>query len=128
MPVHQVLSRVLLIQSMSTPVHEHTICQFAADLSASVGWGTIRSYLSAVRFYQISAGLPDPALAALPMLSYVLKGIHRKIPDSTRSKRLPITPHLLRKMHACSLVPRPCSGRSTTPCSGQLAAWGSLGL
>ena len=53
-----------------------------------------------MRFYQISAGLPDPALAALPMLSYVLKGIHRKIPDSTRSKRLPITPHLLRKMHA----------------------------
>ena len=37
------------------PVHEHPICQFAADLSASVGWGTIRSYLSAVRFYQISA-------------------------------------------------------------------------
>ena len=82
------------------PVHEHTICQFAADLSASVGWETIRSYLSAVRFYQISARLPDPALAALPMLSYVLKGIHRKIPDSTRSKRLPITPHLLHKMHA----------------------------
>ena len=34
------------------------------------------------------------------MLAYLLKGIRKKTPDNARSKRLPITPALLRKMHA----------------------------
>ena len=82
------------------PLTESNVCLFAADVSESVGWGTIRSYLSGLRFYQITAGLPDPALASLPMLAYLLKGIRKKTPDCVRSKRLPITPDLLRKMHA----------------------------
>ena len=81
------------------PLTEHTLCQFAAVLSESVSWGTICSYLSALRFYQICAGLPDPSLASLPRLAYLMKGIHRSLPDHTRDKRLPITPDLLRKLH-----------------------------
>lgn len=69
-------------------------------MSESVNWGTIRSYLSALRFYQISAGLPDPSLTNFPRLPYVLKGVHKKKPDHTRPRRLPITPDLLRKMYA----------------------------
>lgn len=65
-----------------------------------MSWGTIRSYLSALRFHQISSGLPDPAYTSLPRLSYILKGIHRSRTDRTRGKRLPITPELLRRMHA----------------------------
>lgn len=42
------------------PLTEYTLCQFATTLSESVSWGTIRSYLSALRFFQISAGLSDP--------------------------------------------------------------------
>ena len=62
--------------------------------------GTIRSYLSALRFQQISVGLSDPAYTSFPRLSYILKGIHRNKPDCVRGKRLPITPSLLRQIHA----------------------------
>jgi hypothetical protein len=34
------------------------------------------------------------------MLAYLLKGIRKKTPDCARNKRLPITPDLLRKIHA----------------------------
>ena len=69
-------------------------------MSKSVGWGTIRSYLSAARFYQISAGLPDPVINAFPRLTYVMKGIRKKTPAHARDKRLPITPTILRKIYA----------------------------
>ena len=77
------------------PLIEHTLCQFAASLSESVGWGMIRSYLSALRFYQISSGLPDPSTSRL---TYLLKGICKMTPGHSRTKRLPITPDLLRKL------------------------------
>ena len=60
----------------------------------------IRSYLSALRFYQISSGLPDPSSSSFPRLSYVLKGIRKLTPGHSRARRLPITPDLLRKLHA----------------------------
>ena len=53
------------------PLTEHTLCQFAAVLSQSVSVGTIRSYLSALQFQQISVGLSDPAYTSFPRLSYV---------------------------------------------------------
>lgn len=81
------------------PLTEHTVYQFVAELAGSVAWGTIRSYLSAIRFYQISAGYPDPSFSSFPRLPYLLKGIHRRVPDYKRGKRLPITPELLRKMY-----------------------------
>lgn len=81
------------------PLHEEPLCRFVARLSESVSWGTIRSYLSALRFYQIAAGLPDPAIASLPRLSYILKGIRKSTPEHVRTKRLPITPHILRRLH-----------------------------
>ena len=81
------------------PLIEHTLCLFAASLSESVGWGTIRSYLSALRFYQISSGLPDPSTSSFPRLTYLLKGIRKMTPGHSRTKRLPITPDLLRKLH-----------------------------
>ena len=82
------------------PLCEHTVCQFAAVLSESVGWGTIRSYISALRYYQIRAGFPDPSVASYPKLCYVLKAIHKKSPVHSRNKRLPITPDILRKMYS----------------------------
>ena len=81
------------------PLTEYTLCRFAATLAESVGWGTIRSYLSALRFVQISMGFPDPSFSSFPRLSYLLKGIHRSIPSSPRAKRLPITPAILKTMH-----------------------------
>lgn len=74
--------------------------RFAAYLSKSVSSATIRSYLCAVRFLQIRAGLPDPSQSSPPRLAYVLKGIQRNSPSHGRMKRLPLTPDLLLKIHA----------------------------
>ena len=46
------------------PLSEHTLCQFAAVMSQEVTWKTIRIYLSALCFFQIRAGLPDPSLSS----------------------------------------------------------------
>ena len=68
-------------------------------MSRTVTWGTIRVYLSALRFFQIRVGLPDPSLSAFPRLTYVLKGIHRVNPEHQRRLRLPITMHMLLALH-----------------------------
>ena len=73
---------------------------FAAYLSQSVTAGTVRSYLSAIRYFHIKAGLPDPALLPSSRLSYILKGIQRRTSGHARAKRLPLTPQLLVKIHA----------------------------
>lgn len=41
------------------PAAEISLCQFAVHLSTSISYQTIRSYLSAIRFFKIRAGLPD---------------------------------------------------------------------
>ena len=82
------------------PLREQSLCQFAAFLSGSVSWGTVRSYLSALRFHQIAAGLPDPSLPSFPRLSYLLKGIHKHSPDHKHVKRQPITPDILTRIHS----------------------------
>ena len=81
------------------PLSEHVLCQFAAFLSGKLNWGTIRSYLSALRFFQIRTDLPDPSLSAFPRLTYVLKGIYKSTPEHSRQRRLPITIHILRHLH-----------------------------
>ena len=78
---------------------EHSQTAFAAYLSRSVSAKTIRSYLCALRFHQIRAGLPDPALRSSPTLPYVLKGIQRTSPNRPRPQRLPITPEVLAQIH-----------------------------
>ena len=68
-------------------------------MSRTVTWGTIRTYMSALRCFQIRAGLHDPALSSFPRLTYVLKGIHRITPDHQQKHRLPITMHMLIALH-----------------------------
>ena len=82
------------------PITEHSQTSFAAYLSLSVNWKTIRSYLSAIRFFQIRAGLPDPNQAPSAKLPYLLKRIHKLTPDHTQPKRHPITPAILHSIHA----------------------------
>ena len=84
------------------PLSEHTLCQFTAVMSQELTWKTIRIYLSALRFFQIRAGLP---LSSFPRLTYVLKGIHRLTPDHQRKHRLPITLQLLRTLHRVWSIP-----------------------
>ena len=82
------------------PITEYHQSTFAAHLSLSVNRGTIRSYLSAIRFVQIRMGLPDPTLPPSPRLPYVLKGIRNLAPEHSRLQRLPITPGLLRSIRS----------------------------
>ena len=56
--------------------------------------GTVKSYMVAVRFEQISRGMGDPRIGQMPQL---VKGFKRKTPNSTRC-RLPITPEILKKL------------------------------
>lgn len=82
------------------PITEYHQTSFAAHLSLTVNSGTIRSYLCAIRFVQIRAGLPDPTCSPPPKLPYVLKGIQKLSPQHSRSQRLPITPNLLQQIHS----------------------------
>ena len=78
---------------------EDSQAAFAAYLSQSVSARTIRSYLCAIRFYQIRAGMPDPANTSSARLSYILKGIQRESVGYRHARRLPVTPDLLNQIH-----------------------------
>ena len=74
---------------------ERNLCRFVAFLvERSLSSQTISVYLSACRFYQITAGLPDPLLSSFVQLSYVLKGVQQSNPGA-RQVRLPVTPEIL---------------------------------
>ena len=62
---------------------------------------SIKAYLSALRFLQISVRLPDPyASTSWPRLEYVLKGIKKPMDTGQGTKpRLPITPDILHQIH-----------------------------
>ena len=58
------------------PLSQDTITRFVAYLARSgLTNQSIRSYLAGVRFLQIACGLPDPDLAATPVLNYVMCGV-----------------------------------------------------
>ena len=87
-------------QLQPLPLQEVTLCRFVAYLTnLSLGYQTVRCYLSALRHFQICAGFPDPSLSLLPRLNYMLKGVHRAHCHPCRPPRLPITPDLLCRIY-----------------------------
>ena len=61
------------------PATETVLALFVASLfRQGLMAGTIKSYLSAVRYTQISLGFSDPHAIAMPQLEYVTKGRKRK--------------------------------------------------
>ena len=82
-------------QSTPYPATESTLLLFIAHLHKSrLAHGTIKLYLAAIRYDQISHGLGNPAIHAMPRVEYILKGAKKSTPLSTRW-RLPITPAIL---------------------------------
>ena len=80
------------------PTSKSALILFVAYLhQKTLSSGTIKSYLAAIRYHQISQGLKDPNVSKMPHLEYVIKGIKRLSPQSTRY-RLPITPSILIKL------------------------------
>ena len=63
---------------------------FIKDLSA----GTVKLYLAAIRYTQISSSLGDPHIGSMPQQEYVIKG-GKKATFKPSRKRLPITPEIL---------------------------------
>ena len=78
------------------------LCEYVALLAQQgLKHGTIKVYLSAARYLQISTGRPDPfAGVAWPQLDYVMKGIKKVESEKgvTKKERLPITPAILEKL------------------------------
>ena len=86
----------------SLPISEDTVAAFVASLSKEgVGYASLKVYLSALRFHQISSGKGDPRIVEMPRLEYILKGIRRDGATSgsaPRKERQPITPQLLSRI------------------------------
>ena len=84
------------------PLSEHFLCAYAAYLADQhLAPQSIKSYLSALRSWQISLGLPDSTdNSSLPMLKRVQAGISRmrSLRGTPTKVRLPITSHLLRRI------------------------------
>ena len=80
------------------PASESSLCLFVSKLFVdTLSPQTVKAYLSAVRYSQISLGFGDPRLQSMPRLEYVVKGFKR----SSRKRstlRLPILPSHLMKL------------------------------
>lgn len=84
------------------PLSELQLCQFVATLaSQGVSHKSLKGYLSALRFFQISHNNEDPKVNEMVTLQYVLrgiKGVQSKSSGFQPRVRLPITPHILLSM------------------------------
>ena len=79
------------------PLSQEKVTRFVAHLATTgVAYQSIRVYLSAIRFLQISSGLPDPSLGQDQILGYMLRGVHCLPPSTRRMQRLPITADVMR--------------------------------
>ncbi len=84
------------------PVCQNTLCLFASHLAqGGLSYGTIKTYLSAVRHLQVTNDFEDPRLATMPKLQLVQKGIRRLGGSSGSARvRLPVTPSILKTVKA----------------------------
>ena len=61
------------------PTSEETLLLFVGHLhQEKLSHGTMKSYLAAVRFEQISRGMGNPSIGSMPKLEYVLKGRRKR--------------------------------------------------
>lgn len=58
---------------------------------------TVKKYLSAVRYAQISLSLGDTEMSKMPQLEYVVRGLKRST-TTAKHTRLPITPDILHRL------------------------------
>lgn len=81
---------------LTYPATERVLALFTASLfRQGLSAGTVKSYLSSVRYTQISLGLGDPHAATMPQLEYVIKGLKRKRGGQAARTRLPIMIQIL---------------------------------
>ena len=89
------------------PLAESSVCLFAAFMAhQGLKSQSISTYLSGLQHLQVSAGLQPPQRSNWPRLQYVLKGIARSQPISTR-RCLPITAAIMTRLQEA--VPSVCT-------------------
>ena len=85
------------------PVSQSLLCSYVVYLARSgLCCSTIRTYLSAIRYLQISRDLPEPRTELMPKLKMIETGV-RKVQAAqqlVRRPRLPITPTILKQIKA----------------------------
>ncbi len=85
------------------PATETILSYFVTQLAREgLKHRSIKAYLSAVRFLQISEGKGDPFVLPLHRLHYILQGVKRQEvrQGAGKRERLPVSPNILRKMKA----------------------------
>ena len=91
------------------PFTEHLACLFIAHLAQKgLRPQSISAYLSGIRHLQITIGETTSQRSQWPRLQYVLRGIKRSGSGLPHRVRLPITSHLMSRIHQ-SLFPPNCS-------------------
>ena len=88
------------------PVTEDVLTHFVAFLYKDrLKAGTVKSYLAAIRYAQITLGLGNPHMEDMARLEYVVQGVKRLASGPTRT-RLPITLPLLAQLRRSWLASR----------------------
>ena len=84
------------------PVSQSVLCLFISHLAnLGLSYGTIKTYLAAIRHLHISKDLPEPRSSPMPKLALVERGIRRaKLAEHAGRVRLPITPSILQQIKA----------------------------
>ena len=86
------------------PTCERSLSLFVAYLyQEGLSASTVKGYLSAVRYSQISLGFGDPKIGEMPQLEYVTKGM-RKLSSTPSRSHLPVTLAILRFMRSSWVV------------------------
>jgi len=89
-------------------ISEELHCGYVAFLAKEgLKHTSIESYLSVVRYMEITLGLPDLFAVSMPRLEQVLKGIKVWQGHQGRNKpnqKLPISPEILRQMKSLWLL------------------------
>ena len=127
----QYLSFCLIYNIAPLPLSELATCLFTAFLAhQGLKPQSINAYLLTLRYLQVSSGLNAPHRANLPGLQYVLNGIARCHPISSR-QWLSITASIMSQIlyHSSTGLPRQYRGLATMSCmlSGLFqihAVWG----
>ena len=82
------------------PANQQQLILFAADLSQTIAYTSMRTYLSAVRHLHISEGHEDPLRGSM-QLDLLMRGARRTKP-TCKDYRLPITPLILSRIYEVS--------------------------
>ena len=84
------------------PVSQSLLCYYITFLAKSgLAYGTIKTYISAVRHLHVANDLLDPTAVPMPKMKMVANGIRKVQATSSHQKPcLPITPTILNQIRA----------------------------